>query len=69
MTIGPRVRVRRTKENAMPVYQYKCKSCGKLFEITCHLDEREELAVCPDCGGKDVEPVFSAFTSPPPSKW
>jgi putative FmdB family regulatory protein len=52
----------------MPVYQYKCRSCDKVFEITCHLSEREELAVCPDCGGKDVEPVFSTFTTPPPSK-
>jgi putative FmdB family regulatory protein len=53
----------------MPVYQYKCKSCGKVFEITCHLSEREELAACPDCGSKDVQQVFSTFTSPPPSKW
>ena len=54
---------------AMPVYQYKCKACGKVFEITCHLSERDELAVCPDCGGKDVTPVFSTFGSPPPPKY
>jgi putative FmdB family regulatory protein len=57
------------KGGAMPVYQYKCKSCGKVFEISCHLSEREQLAVCPGCGGKEVEQVFSTFTSPPPSKW
>jgi putative FmdB family regulatory protein len=53
----------------MPVYQYRCKSGGKVFEITCHLSEREELAVCPECGSKDVEQVSSTFTSPPLSKW
>jgi putative FmdB family regulatory protein len=53
----------------MPVYQYRCKACGKLFEITCHLSERDEVAVCPDCGGREVEQVFSSFTCAAPKNW
>jgi putative FmdB family regulatory protein len=53
----------------MPVYEYKCSNCGKVFEITCHLRERDQLAVCPGCGSKKVEPVFSSFSSPPPPRF
>lgn len=53
----------------MPVYQYKCTDCGEVFEVTCHLSERDEFAVCPKCGGRNVEPVFSSFTCAPPQKW
>jgi putative FmdB family regulatory protein len=57
------------REAVMPVYQFRCKDCGKTFEVTCHLSERDEQAVCPDCGSRDVEPVFSSFTCAPPPKW
>ena len=53
----------------MPVYEYRCTSCGKLFEINCHLSEREQLAVCPQCSSREVQPVFSSFTTAPPAKW
>lgn len=54
----------------MPVYEYACKTCGKHFEITCHIDEREQLARCPKCGSREVEPVLTAsFSSPPPEKY
>jgi putative FmdB family regulatory protein len=57
------------KGAAVPVYQYRCKACGKVFEITCQLSERDEVAVCPDCGGKEVEQVFSSFTCAAPKNW
>lgn len=53
----------------MPVYQFTCKDCGETFEVTCHLSERDERAVCPSCGGRNVKPVFSSFACPPPQKW
>ena len=34
----------------MVAYDFKCKKCGKQFEITCHMDERKDKAVCPKCG-------------------
>jgi len=53
----------------MPVYQYKCRDCGKEFEINCHLSEREKLAKCPSCGKKNVQPVFTSFVTAPPPKY
>jgi putative FmdB family regulatory protein len=53
----------------MPTYEYVCKKCGRRFETTCHLEDRDKLAECPDCHSKDVQPVFSSFTCEPPKKW
>jgi putative FmdB family regulatory protein len=54
----------------MVTYDFKCKKCGKKFEITCHMDERETKAVCPKCGSKKVEQKLSAaFSSPRPPKY
>jgi putative FmdB family regulatory protein len=57
------------KEAFMPTYEFRCKECGEQFEIECHMDEREEKAVCPKCGGRDVESVLTSdFSSPRPPK-
>lgn len=54
----------------MAKYEFKCTDCGENFEITCHMDEREEKAVCPKCGGRNVQTVFTAaFGSPTPKKF
>ncbi len=54
----------------MAVYEYTCRSCGETFEVTCHMDEKDELAVCPNCQSRDVEQIFTAtFSSPPPDKY
>ena len=54
----------------MAVYDFICKKCGTEFEVTCHMDERDAVAVCPKCGSHQVEQKFSAaFSSPPPAKY
>ena len=40
----------------MPTYEYRCDKCGERFEITCRMDDRDKLAVCPKCKGKKVTP-------------
>lgn len=35
----------------MPVYEYQCKSCEKVFEIQQKMSD-DPLTVCPDCGGE-----------------
>jgi putative FmdB family regulatory protein len=35
----------------MPIYEYKCASCGKHHEIMQKITEKP-LAICPSCGGK-----------------
>ncbi len=41
----------------MPAYDYKCTSCGCVFEITRRAGEAAE-APCPECGGA-TKRVFS----------
>src|SRR5579863_9431065 len=42
----------------MPLYEYKCQSCGKTFEVIQKFAD-EPLKVHPECGGV-VEKLFSA---------
>ncbi len=35
----------------MPIYEFKCPSCGHKFEILLPIDKRDE-AVCEKCGAK-----------------
>jgi putative FmdB family regulatory protein len=54
----------------MVTYEFRCKDCSENFEIHCHMDEREDKAVCPKCGGRNVESVLTAnFGSPAPKKY
>jgi putative FmdB family regulatory protein len=54
----------------MAVYEFTCKKCGRSFEVTCHMDDREAKAVCPKCGSrKVVQKLTAAFLSPPPAKY
>ena len=46
----------------MPLYEFRCASCGERFEIISSDAERDENAVCPSCGGRDVSQVFGGFT-------
>jgi putative FmdB family regulatory protein len=46
----------------MPLYDYKCAACGETFEILSRVGERDEMAVCPACGGRDTARLFSPIT-------
>jgi len=43
----------------MPVYEYKCKACGKTFEY--FLKNSAEKVKCQKCGSTRLERLFSAF--------
>ena len=34
----------------MPIYEYKCPACQKIFEEWVHLSEMHDAVPCPDCG-------------------
>ena len=34
----------------MPTYEYKCKKCGKIFDVFQKITD-EPIKKCPDCGG------------------
>ena len=45
----------------MPTYAFRCATCGHEFEVTAHIADRDEKAVCPTCGSREVETVFGSF--------
>ena len=50
----------------MPVYEYKCKSCGEKFELYRYSTEIEaDKIACPKCGTDNLERVISICGAPP----
>ncbi len=47
----------------MPHYEFLCHACKQTFsKILALVDYEEGEVVCPHCGSKDVEQVWSAFS-------
>ena len=46
----------------MPIREYVCTKCGDRFE-NIEIDITTGNVVCPNCGSKKVEQVFSVFSS------
>lgn len=44
----------------MPIYEYACKKCGKLFEELVFSAADEAGVVCPACGAPGPERCLSA---------
>lgn len=42
----------------MPIYEYKCEKCGKVFDVLQKLNS-DPVETCIDCGGK-VEKLISS---------
>ena len=50
----------------MPTYQYKCETCGVVFERKQHFTD-EPLKTCPECNGRVhrvIQPVGILFKGP-----
>ncbi|MBN1833837.1 MAG: zinc ribbon domain-containing protein [Deltaproteobacteria bacterium] len=47
----------------MPIYEFKCKKCNNTFEFLCIKSDDKDHLVCPHCGHKEVETLFSTFSS------
>jgi len=45
----------------MPVYDYVCQDCHKIFELVLTLQEHEKEIKCPQCGSRKVEQEATAF--------
>ena len=46
----------------MPIYEYRCEGCGKVFEKIQRSDQSGEAVTCPSCGGTKTEKVLSSFS-------
>jgi putative FmdB family regulatory protein len=48
----------------MPIYEYRCRKCGKRFSVlTLRVSERV-TAECPKCGGRAADRLMSRFAMP-----
>ena len=47
----------------MPIYEYECKKCGKIFEIYQRLSEKGQNIKCPTCGAEKPAKRVSSFSS------
>jgi putative FmdB family regulatory protein len=43
----------------MPIYEYRCLSCGRNFQLLVLNRQDVETAVCPSCGAKDLKRLIS----------
>jgi putative FmdB family regulatory protein len=51
----------RTKE--MPIYEYRCSSCGETFEQIRRIRDADLGSQCPKCESEEIERLFSAFAT------
>ncbi len=45
----------------MPIYEFRCENCGKIFEALCFTKEDEKEVKCPYCGSKEAKREYSTF--------
>ena len=43
----------------MPIYDFKCKKCGKVSEVFVRSADSQDVS-CPDCGSSNLERLFSS---------
>jgi len=47
----------------MPIYEYRCKTCGHVFETLRGIHDKDEEVICPTCRRQGVEKLLSPFSS------
>ncbi len=45
----------------MPLYEYRCSQCGRIFELLRRMDESDEDLICPSCQSEEIERLLSSF--------
>ncbi len=45
----------------MPIFEFKCPECGKMFETIC-LSSSDEKVKCPKCGSDEPQKILSTFS-------
>jgi putative FmdB family regulatory protein len=45
----------------VPLYEYRCATCGSRFEVLRRVGQGTEGLACPQCGRGEVEKEFSTF--------
>jgi putative FmdB family regulatory protein len=45
----------------MPIYSYKCKACGEVFDLLVGVTADAEKLRCVKCGNENLLRLFSGF--------
>ena len=45
----------------MPMYEYRCQECGRVFEMIRRYSDADRDVKCPACESEEVERLLSAF--------
>ena len=51
-----------SRENEMPIYEYRCESCGARFEKLVSYSQRDEVK-CENCGAEQTTRQISSFAT------
>jgi putative FmdB family regulatory protein len=47
----------------MPIYEYRCESCGRVFARLQAMNATDQAQTCPDCNSDDVQRILSTFAA------
>ena len=47
----------------MPIYEYKCRTCGRRFEMLRSMRDGHAVAECPACGSGETNRLLSVFAA------
>ena len=53
---------RNQRRIAMPMYEFECKGCEKLFSLVLKVSELGKEVACPHCSCCDVKQIISGFS-------
>jgi putative FmdB family regulatory protein len=45
----------------MPIYSYRCRKCGEMFDLLVGVGTDEEEPKCGKCGSNDLEKLLTTF--------
>jgi len=48
----------------MPIYEFRCRRCGKITEKLCRLEESGEDLPCSYCTERELQKIFSLIQRP-----
>ena len=51
----------RSGEEEVPLFEFKCRGCGRGFEELVRNGDELKAVKCPHCSSTDVEKLFSLF--------
>ncbi len=46
----------------MPIFSYRCKDCGKEFDLLVGMTAQKEPLKCTHCGSKNITKQISGFS-------